>query len=102
MFVLLSFLDDTAPRAGVEWDDPARGKNDGSLVDETGVRVRYFTCAPGRGSLVRPECLRAAPEAGPRDEVAGEASARVTPVCALCGFDLCHNVVLIILGALCV
>jgi hypothetical protein len=35
---------------GVEWDDPARGKHDGS-VDE----VQYFkTSKPGAGSFIRP------------------------------------------------
>lgn len=35
---------------GIEWDDPARGKHDGS-VDE----VQYFkTSKPGAGSFIRP------------------------------------------------
>jgi len=37
---------------GVEWDDPTRGKHDGSLGG-----VRYFSCegGPVAGSFVRPE-----------------------------------------------
>lgn len=35
---------------GVEWDDPARGKHDGSVDD-----VQYFkTSKPGAGSFIRP------------------------------------------------
>lgn len=40
---------------GVEWDDPARGKHDGS-VDE----IQYFrTLKPGAGSFVRPNKISA-------------------------------------------
>lgn len=38
---------------GIEWDDPSRGKHDGSLDD-----VHYFkTSKPGAGSFVRPTKL---------------------------------------------
>jgi hypothetical protein len=76
------------PLAGVKWDDRARGKHDGDLLDEAGVRVRYFACAQGCGSLVLPESLRAAPAEGPRKEFTAEESARVTPVC---GSSACRD-----------
>lgn len=38
---------------GVEWDDPTRGKHDGSCLDESGVFHRYFECAFGAGSFVK-------------------------------------------------
>eukprot|EP01012_Entosiphon_sulcatum_P051665 TRINITY_DN7095_c0_g1_i1.p1 TRINITY_DN7095_c0_g1~~TRINITY_DN7095_c0_g1_i1.p1 ORF type:complete len:545 (+),score=84.13 TRINITY_DN7095_c0_g1_i1:88-1635(+) len=37
---------------GVEWDDPTRGKYDGSIYG-----TRYFSCPPGAGSFVRPNKL---------------------------------------------
>ena len=40
---------------GVEWKDPKRGKNDGSLMSH-----RYFTTEAGRGSFLRASALRAA------------------------------------------
>jgi hypothetical protein len=47
-----------AHSAGVEWDDPTRGKNDGSVtVEGSGEVVRYFTCAPGAGSFMKLELL---------------------------------------------
>jgi tubulin-specific chaperone E len=43
----------TGAWAGVEWDDPSRGKHDGSLRGRS-----YFCCAPGHtGSFARPETL---------------------------------------------
>eukprot|EP00727_Mastigamoeba_balamuthi_P013025 m51a1_g8345 hypothetical protein (236) ;mRNA; f:34766-35706 len=39
--------------AGVEWDDPARGRHDGTLRSRA-----YFACAPGRSaSFARPDAL---------------------------------------------
>ena len=47
------------PPPGIEWDDPARGRNDGSLVDAEGAPTRYFTCAsPTGGSFVKAELVR--------------------------------------------
>jgi len=39
---------------GVEWDTPSRGKHDGSSVDSTGKLHRYFQCAVGSGSFIKP------------------------------------------------
>ena len=39
---------------GVEWDNTERGKHDGSCVDEEGKVYRYFDCAAGAGSFVKP------------------------------------------------
>jgi len=39
---------------GVEWDDLSRGKHDGCSVDTSGVLHKYFECAPGSGSFIRP------------------------------------------------
>ncbi|RYG70078.1 hypothetical protein EON64_01165 [archaeon] len=39
---------------GVEWDNPSRGKHDGSCVDEHGIIHRYFRCASTAGSFIRP------------------------------------------------
>lgn len=39
---------------GVEWDDASRGKHDGSCLDGEGKLVRYFTCAYGAGSFIKP------------------------------------------------
>lgn len=39
---------------GVEWDDKSRGKHDGSCVDDEGKLHRYFECAYGAGSFVKP------------------------------------------------
>ncbi len=43
----------------MEWDDGTRGRHDGSVeaAPGGGARVSYFTCAPGRGSLMRPGLL---------------------------------------------
>jgi tubulin-specific chaperone E len=38
---------------GVVWDDPSRGKHDGSCVDDAGNLHRYFSCAFGAGSFVK-------------------------------------------------
>jgi hypothetical protein len=40
--------------SGVEWDDPTRGKHDGSCVDEKGDYFRYFKCKMGAGSFIKP------------------------------------------------
>lgn len=45
------------PFTGVEWDDISRGKHDGSCVDAGGNTVRYFECAMGAGSFVKPNKL---------------------------------------------
>lgn len=42
---------------GIEWDDIARGKHDGSCVDSTGTTVRHFQCPAGSGSFVKPNKL---------------------------------------------
>ncbi|KAJ1457701.1 hypothetical protein M885DRAFT_514727 [Pelagophyceae sp. CCMP2097] len=43
---------------GVEWDDAARGKGDGSVVDKRGLETRYFTTAfPTAASFVKPAKL---------------------------------------------
>lgn len=40
---------------GVEWDVASRGKHNGSSVDsKTGTLHRYFDCAPGSGSFIKP------------------------------------------------
>lgn len=39
---------------GIEWDNPTRGKHDGSCVDSNNVTHRYFECAMGAGSFVKP------------------------------------------------
>jgi len=49
---------DSKPREwlGIEWDIDGDGKHDGSCVNEkTGQVHRYFTCAHGKGSFVKPE-----------------------------------------------
>lgn len=38
----------------MEWDKVTRGKHDGSCVDSSQVTHRYFICAPGAGSFVKP------------------------------------------------
>ena len=45
---------------GVEWDDVTRGKHDGSAVDAAGATVRYYTCAQGAGSFVKPRTVTGA------------------------------------------
>ena len=42
---------------GVEWDDATRGKHDGS-VEKDGTTTRYFRCAPGAGSFVKPSKVK--------------------------------------------
>lgn len=42
---------------GIEWDDPTRGKHDGSCVDKSGNSVRHFQCPEGSGSFVKPNKL---------------------------------------------
>ena len=37
---------------GVEWDNPTRGKHDGSCVDSEGNYHRYFECVNGAVSLL--------------------------------------------------
>lgn len=39
---------------GVEWDNASRGKHDGSCADPSGVLHKYFECAPGSGSFIKP------------------------------------------------
>jgi hypothetical protein len=39
---------------GVEWDNATRGKHDGSSADSSGVLHKYFECAPGSGSFIKP------------------------------------------------
>eukprot|EP01084_Bolivina_argentea_P116468 206941_1 len=39
---------------GIEWDDLNRGKNDGSVTTSDGTQHRYFTCADGKGSFIKP------------------------------------------------
>lgn len=39
---------------GVEWDNASRGKHDGSSADASGVLHKYFDCAPGSGSFIKP------------------------------------------------
>ena len=39
---------------GVEWDFEWRGKHDGSCVDDEGNLHRYFSCAKGAGSFIKP------------------------------------------------
>lgn len=48
--------DPTATWVGVEWDDPSRGKHDGA-VERQGTVTRYFSCAEGAGSFVKPSKL---------------------------------------------
>jgi dynactin complex subunit len=43
--------------AGVEWDAPGRGKNDGAVVVADGSSVRYFTCTAGQGSFMKLDLL---------------------------------------------
>jgi tubulin-specific chaperone E len=38
---------------GIDWENPARGKHDGSCVDSNNVIHRYFECLPGSGSFVK-------------------------------------------------
>ncbi len=56
-----SAKDPTAPQwVGVEWDDPTRGKHDGSVVTADGARVRHFTCVrpgPTSASFLKPAKL---------------------------------------------
>ena len=42
---------------GIEWDDVSRGKHDGSVVDASGNVHRYFSCASGAGSFVKPTTI---------------------------------------------
>lgn len=40
--------------AGVEWDDPGRGKHDGSVTTKTDGKIhRYFACTSGYGSFMK-------------------------------------------------
>jgi hypothetical protein len=40
--------------AGIEWDDPSRGKHDGSVIcRRTNQIVRHFSCGPAQGSFLR-------------------------------------------------
>jgi tubulin-specific chaperone E len=39
---------------GLEWDVPSRGKHDGSSIDSAGCLHRYFECASGSGSFIKP------------------------------------------------
>lgn len=39
---------------GVEWDNASRGKHDGSSADSSGTLHKYFDCASGSGSFIRP------------------------------------------------
>ena len=55
--VSISYKDPACVWAGVEWDGEGRGKYDGSVTDKAGVTTRYFTCAPGNGSFVKPSKL---------------------------------------------
>jgi hypothetical protein len=44
--------------AGIEWDDPARGRNDGCVVDGEGAATRYFTAAgPTAASFVKADLV---------------------------------------------
>lgn len=43
----------TTVYAGIEWDDPSRGKHDGSVTAADGTVTRYFDCPPTAGSFVR-------------------------------------------------
>ena len=45
---------------GIEWDDVKRGKHDGSAVNAAGETVRYYACAPGAGSFVKPRTVQSA------------------------------------------
>ena len=45
---------------GIEWDDVKRGKHDGSAVNAAGETVRYYECAPGAGSFVKPRTVQSA------------------------------------------
>lgn len=40
--------------AGIKWDDPSRGKHDGSVIcRRTNALVRHFSCGPTQGSFLR-------------------------------------------------
>jgi dynactin complex subunit len=53
-----SAKDQSALYIGVEWDDPTRGKHDGSAIrSEDGVKVQHFTCTEGAGSFLKPKKL---------------------------------------------
>jgi hypothetical protein len=40
--------------AGIRWDDPSRGKHDGSVIcRRTNALVRHFSCGPTQGSFLR-------------------------------------------------
>lgn len=40
--------------AGIMWDDPTRGKHDGSVIcRRTNALVRHFSCGPTQGSFLR-------------------------------------------------
>ena len=55
-----SAKDPKAAWVGVEWDDPTRGKHDGSVVTAAGEIVRHFTCVkPGStsASFLKPNKL---------------------------------------------
>lgn len=38
---------------GVEWDNPSRGKHDGSCIDSNNITHRYFQCINGAGSFIK-------------------------------------------------
>mmetsp|Transcript_15568 Transcript_15568/g.20201 ORF Transcript_15568/g.20201 Transcript_15568/m.20201 type:complete len:612 (-) Transcript_15568:585-2420(-) len=51
-----SAKDQSALYIGVEWDDPTRGKHDGSAIrSEDGVKIQHFTCTEGAGSFLKPK-----------------------------------------------
>ena len=50
--------DPTENWLGIEWDKSNRGKHDGSCVDKQGIMHRYFTCADGMGSFVKPSKVK--------------------------------------------
>jgi len=42
---------------GIEWDDPTRGKHDGSVTKD-GEVIRLFQCEAGRGSFLKLRLVR--------------------------------------------